>query len=82
MGYRITISREAEDQLKALQVREQRILEAAVLARLRAQPTRAIKRSRPNPLAEFELRVDDLRILYNVDSNSRRTIFALKTRWF
>ena len=50
MGYRITISWEAEDQLKALPVREQRILEAAVLARLRdhpAQPTRAIKRLRP-----------------------------------
>jgi len=30
-------------------------------------PTRAIKRLRPNPLAEFELRVGDLRVLYNVE---------------
>ncbi len=30
-------------------------------------PTRALKRLRPNPLAEFELRVGDLRALYNVE---------------
>jgi hypothetical protein len=66
MGYRITISWEAEDQLNALPVREQRILEAAVLARLRdhpAQPTRAIKRLRPNPLAEFELSSEEYSFL-------------------
>lgn len=30
-------------------------------------PTKAIKRLRPNPLAEFELRAGDLRALYNVE---------------
>ena len=29
-------------------------------------PTKAIKRLRPNPVAEFELRVGDLRVLYDV----------------
>ena len=43
----------------------------AILARLRDQPTtptRAIKRLRPNPFAEYELRVGDLRVLYNVEN--------------
>jgi mRNA-degrading endonuclease RelE of RelBE toxin-antitoxin system len=72
MAFRITISREAESQLRALPVREQRILESAVLARLIDQPTttaKAIKRLRPNALAEFELRVGDLRVLYNVEDD-------------
>ena len=58
-----------------MSVREQRILEAAVLSRLRDRPTtiaKAVKRLRPNPLAEFELRVGDLgvgdlRVLYKVE---------------
>lgn len=62
----------AEAQLRSLPVREQRIVEAAVLARLQetpTTPTRAIKRLRPNPLAEYELRVRDLRVLYNVEES-------------
>ena len=31
------------------------------------KPTKAIKRLRPNLFADFELRVGDLRVLYNVD---------------
>jgi hypothetical protein len=30
-------------------------------------PTKAVKRLRPNPFAEFELRVGDLRVLYNIE---------------
>jgi mRNA-degrading endonuclease RelE of RelBE toxin-antitoxin system len=70
MAYRITITEEADAQMRALAVREQRVLEAAILARLRDQPTtltKAVQRLRPNPLAEFELRVGDLRVLYNVE---------------
>src|SRR5438045_1055981 len=72
MPYKISITEDAERQFLALPVREQRILEAAILSRLEHQPTalsRAIKRLRPNPLAEFELRVGDLRILYNVEED-------------
>lgn len=57
--------------LRALPVREQRLLEAAIRARLLHKPitpTRAVKRLRTNPLAEFELRVGDLRVLYNVEA--------------
>src|SRR5712692_5507290 len=70
MPYKITITEDADRQFRALPVREQRILEAAISSRLQDQPmtpTKAIKRLRPNPLAEFELRAGYLRALYNVE---------------
>src|ERR1043166_7170507 len=70
MAFRITITVDAETRVHALSVRDQHILETAILVRLQDQPTtptRAIKRLRPNPLAEFELRAGDLRVLYNVE---------------
>src|SRR5438132_10837227 len=72
MPFQITITEDAESQLRALPVREQRILEAAIQSRLLHQPTtptKALKRLRPNPLAEFELRAGDLRALYNVEGD-------------
>jgi len=72
MPYEITITDEADSHLHALPVREQRVLEAAISARLRdnpTKPTKAIKRLRPNPLVEYELRVGDLRVLYNVEGH-------------
>lgn len=70
MPFKITITEDGERQLRALPARDQRILEAAILSRLVHQPmtpTKAIKRLRPNPLAEFELRAGDLRALYNIE---------------
>src|SRR6516162_10697366 len=72
MPFRITITEDADRQLRSLPVRDQRILEAAIQSRLEHQPTtpsKAIKRLRPNPLAEFELRAGDLRALYNVEGD-------------
>ena len=72
MPYKIKITEDGERQLRALPARDQRILEAAILSRLEHQPTtssKAIKRLRPNPLAEFELRAGDLRALYNVEED-------------
>src|SRR5579871_3271708 len=72
MAFKITITEDADRQFLTLPAREQRILEAAVLARLQHQPTtptKAIKCLRPNPLAEFELRVGNLRALYNVEGD-------------
>ena len=72
MAFQIAITADAEAQLRALPAREQRTLEAAIRARLQDRPTaptRAIKRLRPNPLAEYELRVGALRALYNVEGN-------------
>jgi mRNA-degrading endonuclease RelE of RelBE toxin-antitoxin system len=65
MEFTISITDQAEQQLRVFTAREQRIIESAVFARLCHQPTRetrAIKRLRPNPLAEFELRVGDFRV--------------------
>ena len=70
MPFRITITDDAERQLRALPVRDQRILEAAIQSRLEhepTKPTKATKRLRPNLFADFELRAGDLRALYNVD---------------
>jgi mRNA-degrading endonuclease RelE of RelBE toxin-antitoxin system len=70
MPHKITITADSDRQFRALPVRDQRILEAAILSRLQHQPTtptKAVKRLRPNPLAEFELRAGDLRALYNVE---------------
>ena len=70
MPFKITITDDAERQLRSLPVRDQRILEAAIKSRLEHEPTKvtkAIKRLRPNLFADFELRVGDLRVLYNVD---------------
>lgn len=83
MAFRITITEEADAQLRSLPVREQRIVEAAVAARLRddpTTPTKAIKRLRPNPLAEFELRVRDLRVLYNVEEENSEVVLLIVGR--
>jgi len=72
MPFRITITEDADRQFRSLPAREQRLLEAAIASRLLHQPstpTKAIKRLRPNPLAEFELRAGDLRALYNVEED-------------
>ena len=72
MPFKITITEDADRQFRSLPAREQRTLEAAIQSRLEHQPTtptKAIKRLRPNPLAEFELRAGDLRALYNVEGD-------------
>ena len=72
MPFKIIITEDAERQFRALPDRDQRILEAAILSRLEHQPTtptKAIKRLRDNPLAEFELRAGELRALYNVEGD-------------
>ena len=72
MPFKIAITEDADRQFQSLSAREQRTLEAAILSRLEHQPTtpsKAIKQLRPNPLAKFELRVGNLRALYNVEGD-------------
>jgi mRNA-degrading endonuclease RelE of RelBE toxin-antitoxin system len=72
MPFTITITEDADRQFRSLPAREQRILEAVIQSRLLHQPmtpSKAVKRLRPNPLAEFELRAGDLRALYNVEAD-------------
>jgi mRNA-degrading endonuclease RelE of RelBE toxin-antitoxin system len=68
MAFRITITREAESQLRALSVRERRILEPAVLTRLRDRPTataKAIKQTAP-PQSAHRIRTTRRRPLCSV----------------
>jgi mRNA-degrading endonuclease RelE of RelBE toxin-antitoxin system len=70
MSFKISITEDAERQLRSLLAREQRILEGSMAARLEHEPTKpskAIKRLRANLFADYELRAGDLRALYNVD---------------
>jgi mRNA-degrading endonuclease RelE of RelBE toxin-antitoxin system len=72
MPFTIAITENADRQFRSLPVHDQRVLEAAILSRLPYQPTtptKAIKRLRPNPLAEFELRAEDVRALHNVEGD-------------
>jgi mRNA-degrading endonuclease RelE of RelBE toxin-antitoxin system len=69
MPFRITITEDAERQFLSLPARDRKNLEAAIRSRLDHQPTtptKAIKKLRANPFADFELRVGDLRVLYNI----------------
>lgn len=83
MSYQITITQDAEDQLRALPAREQRVVEAGIQTHLVNQPTqlsRALKQLRPNPFAQYELRLGDLRVLYNVDDANREVVVLLVGR--
>lgn len=69
MPYAITISDRADRQLRAMPARDRRVIEDGIFDRLSdrpTEPTRAVKRLRPNPVAAFELRLGDLRVLYTV----------------
>ena len=77
MAYQLTISHDADMQLRSLPVHDQRIVENGILARLQHQPiavTKAVKRLRLNPFAEFELRLGDFRVLYNVDAAKQEVV--------
>jgi mRNA-degrading endonuclease RelE of RelBE toxin-antitoxin system len=72
MPFKISITEDADRQFRDLSARDRRLLKTAISLKLQHQPaipTSAIKRLRPNPLAEFELRAGDLRVLYNVEED-------------
>src|SRR3954452_7132583 len=72
MPFRITMTEDAERHFLSLPARDQRVLQAAIASRLLHQATkltRAVKRLRPNPVAEYELRAGDLRVLYDVEGD-------------
>lgn len=70
MPYRIEYSPNAEDHLRVLTARQQRIVLDAVDQQLVHQPTTETsnrKPMRPNPVAPWELRVGELRVYYDVE---------------
>jgi mRNA-degrading endonuclease RelE of RelBE toxin-antitoxin system len=69
LPYRITITQRAKSQLQSFRAREQRIIASGLKSHLQespAQPSHAVKVLRPNPFASYELRLGDVRVLYNV----------------
>jgi mRNA-degrading endonuclease RelE of RelBE toxin-antitoxin system len=80
MAYQITITDVATRHLRALSARERRVVEAAIVTKLADRPTtvtKAVRRLRPNPCAEYELRVGSIRVLYNVAVDRPEVILLL-----
>jgi mRNA-degrading endonuclease RelE of RelBE toxin-antitoxin system len=82
MAYQIDYSPEAEGHLRALTARQRVIVFDTIDEQLAHQPaveTRNRKPMRPNPLAPWELRIDDLRVYYDIkeDPEQRVTIVAI-----
>ena len=70
--FEIRFSEDAERHLKAFSARDRRILVQAIEEQLTYQPmvpTRNRKQFRGNPLATWELRAQEFRVLYNVDQD-------------
>jgi mRNA-degrading endonuclease RelE of RelBE toxin-antitoxin system len=68
--YHIEYAPEAAQGLKWFSKREQKIILDGIDDNLRHEPTvetRNRKQLRPNDVAEWELRLGDFRVLYNVD---------------
>ena len=80
MAYIIQYSPEAEDHLRGLTARQQRIVLDTVDRQLLNQPaveTRNRKPMRPNPIAPWELRIGDVRVYYEVSDESLPTVTIL-----
>jgi len=80
MPYQISITDVAATQLRAMTAHDRRIIESAIAARLTDQPTtvtKCIRKLRPNPLAEFELRIQRFRVLYNVDVETDEIVLLI-----
>ena len=69
----IDFTPEAVEDLRSLRKYDQRMIVASIEGQLPHQATeesRNRKRLRPNQLAEWELRVGDFRVFYDVDTDS------------
>jgi mRNA-degrading endonuclease RelE of RelBE toxin-antitoxin system len=77
MAFAITVSDRAVRQFELLTARVQRIIEEAIVRHLTQQPTtesKSVKRLRLNGCAEYELRIGDHRVLYNVEPDVVRVV--------
>jgi mRNA-degrading endonuclease RelE of RelBE toxin-antitoxin system len=73
MMFRIELTPEAVEDLRLLRKFDQTQIIAAIerqLAEQAHQETRNRKRLRPNQLAEWELRVGDFRVFYDIDQDN------------
>jgi mRNA-degrading endonuclease RelE of RelBE toxin-antitoxin system len=72
--YTISLAGGAEGDLSLMTAYVRRIILDGLAAHLAYQPTlqsRRIKEMRPNPIAGWELRLGDYRVLYDVDQEER-----------
>ncbi len=72
MPYEVRFSGDAERQLGGLDARDRNIMFEAISQQLIHQPdvpTRHRKLLRENPLADWELRVGEYRVFYDVDND-------------
>jgi mRNA-degrading endonuclease RelE of RelBE toxin-antitoxin system len=72
--YNVEYSPEAAQDLKWFSKREQKIILDGIDDNLRYEPaveTRNRKQMRPSDVAEWELRLGDFRVLYNIDESVR-----------
>lgn len=79
LAYRIEYSLDAEDHLRTLTAREQRIVLDTVDRQLVHQPvleTKNRRPMRPNPLATWELRLGNLRVYYDVQATPEAVVFV------
>jgi mRNA-degrading endonuclease RelE of RelBE toxin-antitoxin system len=79
VSYRIEYSPSAEDHLRWLTARQQKIVLDKVDEQLEYQPTVKTKNRkpmRPNSLADWELRMDDLRVYYDVEEVPEQVVYV------
>ena len=72
--FQVSLTPEAEDDLRSMRKYDQEIIVSAIENQLQDQPsqeTRNRKRLRPNQLAEWELRAGDFRVFYDVATESQ-----------
>jgi mRNA-degrading endonuclease RelE of RelBE toxin-antitoxin system len=77
LPYRIEYSPDSEDHLRALTARQRSVVLDKVEEQLAHAPTaetRNRKPMRPNAIAPWELRVDRLRVYYDVQEEPERTV--------
>lgn len=79
MSYEILISDEAEEDLAKLRATDRKRISEAIVTQLTHQAeveSRHRKRLRENPIASWELRVEDFRVFYNVDGETVTVIIV------
>jgi mRNA-degrading endonuclease RelE of RelBE toxin-antitoxin system len=79
LSFRIEYSPEAEEHLRSLTVRQQRVVLDTVDRELMFQPTaetRNRKPMRPNPVAPWELRIGVLRVYYDVEEEPASVVYV------
>ena len=83
-GYRIELAERALENIAALSANQRTIVMRAIAEQLEWQPaipTRNRKLMSPNPIAEWELRVADLRVYYDVEESPERVVGINAVGW-